>query len=177
LVAGVLGACGADDDDAGQPVPASPTASASPSPSPADPVAVAERLALAAYEGMWAAYDQAGRAPEADPDDPRLAEHATGDALEGLRTALGRLRDQGLVFEGTNVLLSPTVVELSPADSPTAAEIEDCHDTSGWVVVRADGGDYDDEPGGRRAVFADVERGDDGVWRVSGFAVREVGTC
>jgi hypothetical protein len=140
-------------------------------------VEAAQQAALAAYEGMWQAYDEAGRAPASNPDDPRLADHATGDALEALTTALGRLRSEGLVFEGTYVLQSPTVVELSPADSPTTAKIEDCQDTSGWVVVRADGEDYEDEPGGRRAVFADAELGDDGVWRVSGFAVREVGTC
>lgn len=166
--------CGSPAADPGQ-TPVATEAAPSASPSPADPDQ--ERAALAAYEGMWAVYDRAGRAPAADPDYPQLAEYAAGDALDGLRTALGRLRDEGLVFEGSYVSLSPTVVELSPVDAPTTAKVEDCRDSSGWVVVRADGGEYEDEPGGRRAVFADVERADDGVWRVTSFAVQGVGTC
>lgn len=155
----------------------SPTQVRAPSPSPDDPAGAARSAALAAYTGMWQAYDQAGRAPAADPDDPALAQATTGDALEGLMAALGRLRDQGLVFEGTFELTATELVELSPADAPTSAKIEDCLDESGWEVVSADGGEYEDEPGGRRAVFADVELGDDGVWRVTGFALRAVGTC
>lgn len=137
----------------------------------------ARAAALAAFAGMWRAYDQAGLAPAADPDDPVLAEVTAGDALEGLMTALGKLRNQGLVFEGTYELTATEVVELSPEEAPTAAQIEDCLNSSEWVVVRADGGEYEDEPGGRRAVFADIEKGDDGVWRVTGFALRAVGTC
>jgi hypothetical protein len=41
-------------------------------PTPVDPVAAAEQAALKAYRCMWAAYDAAGRAPAADPDDQRL---------------------------------------------------------------------------------------------------------
>lgn len=160
----------------GTPTPI-PTQLRAPSPTAEDLVEAARSAALAAYAGMWRAYDQAGRAPAADPNDPRLAEFATGEALANLMTALGRLRDRGLVFEGTYELTSPEVVELSPADAPTSAKIEDCQDSSEWMVVRADGGDYEDEPGGRQAVFVDAVLDDDGTWRVSGFAVREVGTC
>lgn len=163
-----------EPDNAQRPTP---TQVRAPSPSPEDPVEAARSAALAAYTGMWRAYDQAGRAPAADPDDPALAEVTSGDALEGLMTALGRLRDQGLVFEGTHELTATELVELSPTDAPTSAKIEDCLDESDWKVVRADGGEYEDEPGGRRAVFADVELGDDGLWRVTGFALRAVGTC
>lgn len=178
LVGAVLlaGACGSPDADPEEEPSPTPAVS-QPSPSPTDPVETPEQAVLAAFEGMWAAYDAAGRAPAADPDHPQLAEYAAGDALEGLRSALGRLRDEGLVFEGSYVSLSPTVVELSPADEPTSAKVEDCRDGSGWVVVRADGSEYEDEPGGRRAVFADVELSHDGQWRVTSFAVREAGSC
>lgn len=172
----VLAGCGSAERDS-EVAPSPADVSAPPSSSPLDPVQAAREAALAAYAGMWAAYDQAGRAPAADPADPRLAEFAAGDALANLMTALGRLREQGLVFDGSFALTSPEVVELSPADAPAAATIEDCQDSSNWRVVRADGEDYEDEPGGRQAVFVDVVREDDGVWRVAGFAVREVGTC
>lgn len=157
--------------------PSTPPVLRAPSPSPPDPVSAAAQAALAAYAGMWAAYDEAGRAPQADPDHPALAQFVTRDALEGLRTGLGRLRERGLVFEGGYALTAPEVVDLDPPDAPTRAEVEDCLDSRDWVVVRADGGEYDDEPGGRRAVFADIELGEDGVWRVTGFALRAVGTC
>jgi hypothetical protein len=180
LLVGVsqAGCSSADEpDDVVTPSPAPTSALPTLSATPGDPVEAARAASLAAYEGMWAAYDQAGRAPEANPDDPRLAEFATGEALANLRTALGRLRDQGLVFEGSFELTAPEVVELSPADAPTTAEIVDCQDSSDWRVVRADGRDYEDEPGGRQAVSVDVVLDEDGVWRVTGFAVREVGTC
>lgn len=96
--------------------PSTPPVLRAPSPSPPDPVSAARQAALAAYAGMWAAYDEAGRAPQADPDHPALAQFVTRDALEGLRTGLGRLRERGLVFEGGYALTAPEVVDLDPPD-------------------------------------------------------------
>jgi hypothetical protein len=125
---------------------------------------------------MWAAYDRAGSPPAADPGHPDLALYATGDALQVLTDGLAALRDQGLVFVG-QVVVSPEITELSSASAPTEVRIRDCADTSGWSVVRADGGPYEDEPGGHRLITADVEDTGDGGWKVSGFAARDVGTC
>jgi len=139
-------------------------------------VAAAERRALAAYEGMWAAYDAAGRAPQADPDDPQLGEFAQDRALDVLVSGLSALRDRGEVIEG-EVVLHPEVVDLTPAAAPTEVEIEDCGDSTNWLTVDAQTGEVRDDPRGRQLVFATVREVDDGQWKVVDFAVREVGSC
>jgi hypothetical protein len=141
-----------------------------------DAVAAAEQAVLDAYRGMWRAYRQAGRPPAADPDYPELEWYAAGDALAVLTGGLADYRDQGLVFSGAPVLW-PQVAELSPPDDPVGATVEDCADSSGFEAVRADGGRYEDEPGGRRLITAEVENVGEGIWKVTGFAVREVGSC
>lgn len=181
VAAVLLAGCGAGDDEGATPTPGSPSpsqpASSQPSvsPSPVDAVALAEQAAIAAYEGMWAAYDAAGSAPQADPDDPGLAEFAQGRALDVLSSGLESLRDRGAVIEG-EVVLNPEVVELSPPDDPSEVEIEDCGDSTDWLTVDAETGEVSDEPRGRQLVFATV-RDFDGEWKVVDFAVREVGSC
>jgi hypothetical protein len=146
------------------------------SPSPADPVAAAEDAVVAAYRCMWAAYDQAGRAPQANPDDDRLARCATGDALDALVEGLLLMRNDDLVIEG-EVRLNPVVVELSPGSAPIEARIEDCGDSSDWVTVRRDTGEVTDDPRGRQLVIANLRDTGDGVWKVVDFAVRGIGSC
>jgi len=141
-----------------------------------DPAGVAEQAALAAYRGMWAAYDSAGQPPDVDPGHPELERYATGDALETLIGGLTSMRDAGLVLEG-EVLYSPTVTELSPPSAPTTARVADCADSTRAARVREDGEPFQDEPGGRRRIVADLEVVDGGIWKVTGFAVREVGSC
>lgn len=175
LAAIALPGCTSDSTPPGDPTSPPPTPSA-PSPSPQDAATRAELAALEAYRGMWAAFDQAGRAPQANPDDQRLAQYATGDALRVLVNGLASMRDDGLVADG-DVVLSPVVIELSPTTAPTEARIEDCADTSNSSLIRADGSPHEDEPGGRRTVTAVVEDTGGGIWKVTNFAVRQVGTC
>jgi hypothetical protein len=125
---------------------------------------------------MWDAYDQAGRAPGADPDDERLALYAAGRALQVLINGLASLREDGLVVEGA-VVLDPQVTELSPPSSPTAARIEDCGDSSSWLTVDVQTGEVADDPRGRQLVIADVRDTGRGAWKVVDFAVRGVGSC
>jgi hypothetical protein len=173
-----LTGCGNSGDGATPPATSSsPLApSAPPSPTPSDPAALAEQRALAAYDAMWATYDQAGRAPEANPDDERLASYAGGRALELLSEGLRSMLDQGLVIEG-EVVLNPEVVELSPAATPTEARIEDCGDSSNWLSVDVETGEVTDDPRGRQLVIATVRDMGDGQWKVLDFAIREVGSC
>jgi hypothetical protein len=141
-----------------------------------DAVALAEQRALAAYEGMWAAYDAAGRMPHADPDDPRLAAYAAERALRVLVSGLRRLRERGEVIDG-EVELNPRVVKLTPAGTPGEAEIEDCGDSSDWLTVDAATGEVTDQPRGRQMVHATVRDTGGGQWKVVDFAVLEVGSC
>src|SRR6266511_1213323 len=100
--------------------------SAPPSPSPA-PSAVAAADALAAYHGMWTAVVAASAVP--DPDAPDLRRYASGDALKLIVGNLVIDRDQGKVAKG-DVVTSPTVTALQPADKPTQATITDCVDAT-----------------------------------------------
>jgi hypothetical protein len=143
---------------------------------PVDPVAAAERAALGAYRCMWAAYDAAGRAPAADPDDDRLERCASGDALQALVAGLTSMRDDRRVIEG-EVVLSPEVVRLEPQGSPTSARVRDCGDSTNWLTVYLETGEVTDDPRGRQLIVADLEDVGGGMWKVTSFGVREVGSC
>jgi hypothetical protein len=146
------------------------------SPTPADPVAAAEQAALEAYRCMWAAYDAAGRAPTANPNDNRLEYCATDDALQALVEGLTSMRDDGRVIEG-EVVLSPEVVQLEPENVPTQARVRDCGDSTNWLTVYLETGEATDEPRGRQLIVAELEDVGDGIWKVTSFGVRGVGSC
>ncbi len=149
--------------------------SPSPSPSPTDPSAAAVQAAVAAYRGMWQAYNSAIEVP--DPDSLDLARYATGRALSTLVSALKSVKAQGLKGTG-QLVLSPQVVKITPVDAPASVDIQDCQDDGATHVVRASpGSPYHDTPGGRRQCLATVERQTDGSWKVIQFSLRGVGTC
>jgi hypothetical protein len=171
MVAAALGACGGGGEPAEDPPATTPPAARS----SVDRID-AEPAVLAAYTGMWEAYDSAGQPPAADPDSPELARYAAGSALNALVDGLVSMSGAGLAFEG-QVVFAPEVVDLSPASVPTRARVEDCADSSGSARVRVDGAPFEDEPGGFRRIAADLERSGDGAWKVTSFAVLEVGSC
>jgi hypothetical protein len=153
----------------------SSTTSPSTRPSPADPRAAAVAEAVAAYRGMWRAYNEAVKVP--DPRSPALARHATGGALRTLVSGLTSVKDKGLRGTG-NLSLSPKVTELSPADTPTRIRVTDCFNDGRTRLVRASPGPtYKDTPGGRRLCLATAQRQADGSWKVTEFGLQGVGTC
>ena len=146
-----------------------------PSASTLKPLLGNEDRAVAAYRGMWTAYAEAGQT--ADPTHPSLARYADGKALAALREALRGFRQLGQRTQGAPVL-APNVAKRSAAADgrPATVEVVDCVDTTQWLVYAQDGELADDKPGGRRRLGATVtEVG--GVWKVTLFGVREVGTC
>jgi hypothetical protein len=149
--------------------------SPSPPPSPTDPRVGAVQTAVAAYRGMWQAYETVAQNP--DPTQPELTRYAASTALQTITTGLKSLKDQGLKGTGS-VVHSPQVTQISPVDAPTEIAISDCMDTSASRIVRAGPGPaYSDSTGGRRLCFATVQRQNDGSWKVTSFGVRAVGTC
>jgi hypothetical protein len=170
----VVAGCGGSDRPASPAAPTFPTSFASSVPT--DPTQDTRAAVLAAYRGMWQAYDQAGRPPAANPDYPGLASHTTGEARQVISEQLRTFQEQGLVFSG-ELVSSPRVTALAPPRRPESARVEDCMDTSGWRVVRADGRPYEDQPGGHRLIFADLEPTSEGVWQVTGLAIGSVGSC
>lgn len=165
-----LAGCVTAPVDTGRPEPGTPARSSPAAVSTGD----IEVEVLRVYRGMWRAYVAATRT--ADPDHLGLARYVTGDALRVLQSGLQRIRKQGLRGRG-QVVVNPTVDKLTPASDPTVAVVGDCVDTSGSQLYRADGARYQDSPGGSRACSATVREVAGGVWKVSGFGLRAVGTC
>ncbi|MFF9897720.1 hypothetical protein [Streptomyces longispororuber] len=135
----------------------------------------ARKRATAAYLGMWR--DMAEAARTSDWKSPVLARYATGEALEAITRGMYADHRNGLVTKGTP-RNSPRITELAPTSAPTEAVLSDCGDSSHWLKYRKkDGRLADDEPGGRQSITAEVKKRDDGAWKVTRFAVWEVGSC
>jgi hypothetical protein len=124
---------------------------------------------------MWK--DMATAGQTSDWRSPRLAAHATGDALSAISRGMYADHLNGLVSKGAPVD-HPSVTSAVPSPSPTTVMISDCGDSTHWLKYRkATGKLADDEPGGRQAITAEVKRQADGTWKVARFAVEAVGSC
>ena len=84
-------------------------------------------------------------------------------------------RDQGKVAKG-DVVTSPTVTALQPADKPTQVTITDCVDATNWLEYKKSGELWDNQPGGKHHNTATVTL-TEGVWKVSSFTLEAKGTC
>lgn len=136
---------------------------------------LAGHKALESYTAMW--MTMAAVARTADWQSPRLSQYATGTALTTISRGLYIDHTNGQVTRGAPKL-SPTVTSVEPSDEPTRVRIADCGDSTHWLKYDAATGELvDDVPGGRRAITAVVDKQDDSMWRVSDFAVQELGSC
>jgi hypothetical protein len=149
----------------------SPTGGAPASAKP--PTSAAASGSVAAYKGMWAAFVDAAKT--SDPDAPSLRQYADGDALKLIVSDLYTNRQQGKVVKG-DVVTSPDVASLRPADAPTEATIRDCVDDTHWLEYRKSGELWDNNPSGRRRMTATV-RSTAGTWKVFAFTLEGLGTC
>lgn len=124
---------------------------------------------------MWQSMAYAART--SNWRSPLLGTYATGEALTTLARGLYADHRNGLVTRG-EPRHHPTVDTAEPHSHPTTVTITDCGDSTDWLKYEADTGEpANDGPGGRRAITATVDRHVDGAWRVSRFAIHEVGTC
>lgn len=136
---------------------------------------LASRLAIEVYLGMW--HNMATAARTSNWRSPLLSEFATGEALKTIANGLYTDYQNGLITLGTPKN-SPTVSQIEPVDEPHTVWVDDCGDSTRWLKYDADtGAPANDGPGGRRAISAVVTKQAGGEWRVSDFAVQEVGTC
>ncbi len=167
------GGCTTADQTSGPGVQPSPTPN--PTTTPASPVEIAKQDAIAAYMGMWR--DMADAATTSDWKSPKLARHATGEALVTISRSLYADHYNGLVTRGQPVN-HPEVSSVEPPHAPTTINITDCGDSTNWLKYRVDSGEpANDGPGGRRHIEALVKKAVDGSWKVTTFAVHEVGSC
>lgn len=144
-------------------------------PTTASPGSTAKRQAIDAYVGMWR--DVAAVATTSDWRSPRLAEHATGDALSVLSRQLYADHYNGLISKGAPSN-SPVAQSVDSPYEPKTVVITDCSDASSWLKYRADNGKpADSDPGGKHLIRAEVKLAVDGSWRVTRFAVESTGSC
>jgi hypothetical protein len=150
--------------------PASTAGSLSPSTTAiAGPVAATKQAVLRAYRAFWD--DVVTTARTADWQSPRLAAHATGQALQQARAHHRALKEFGLVTLGT-IKMNPQVVTVEAA----TASVRDCQDLSDYLRHDAKTGALRDKPSGKRyLVNARLVREDD-VWKVT-TATQEAGKC
>lgn len=124
----------------------------------------ARSAATAAYLGMWRDMAQAATAP--DWKSPRLADHASGDALSTVSRGMYADHVNGLVMKGAPKN-APKVTPAIPSTASTTVLISDCGDSSHWLKYRAGSGKLaDSDPGGRQSITAEVKRQSDGTGKV-----------
>ena len=152
---------GADDNTATSATSAStaPTTTTAPDPGTA---------AITAYRAFWQAYLAA--ADPMAPEDPRLAEHATGEELATVRKAFLGYKAAGQVIRGT-LDLAPKAVGVEGG----TVLVRDCYDDQTGVYSVATGARQDQENPERHLVTATVVN-ENGAWKVAAIK-REGGGC
>jgi hypothetical protein len=100
----------------------------------------------------------------------------SGQALSTVTNAVYVDTDvKGAVAKGAPIL-HPTVGKLVPANDPTQVVVNDCVDTSNWLLYTPDGHLYNNAPGGREKTQALVAYSG-GAWKVTQLYLQPVGTC
>ncbi|WP_239336551.1 hypothetical protein [Frankia sp. CiP3] len=172
----VLAGCGGRAAVPSQPRTATSAATFATAPSTTallSPAQTAERDALTAYHGMWE--DWIAMAATGDYQNPRLARHASGEALSLIYRSVYANKRDGLVARGRPTF-SGMVSAAKPADIPDRITVKDCSDGSDWLNYTLDGKLKDTDPGGRHFVQALVVK-NSGVWKVDILVIQAVGTC
>jgi hypothetical protein len=174
LAAAVLAGCSSGAGAAGNPATSdSVSRSATPTsarvPPTTDARSAAEAAVLAAYRAYW--NDVVAIGATADWQSPRLAEHATGQALAEARATFHTLKAQGQVARGT-VDLRPTVLSVNGR----SATLYDCNSTSRFLAYDAKTGALRDKSSGRRNGKTVTLTLQGTAWKVANV-VTEVGRC
>jgi hypothetical protein len=177
LAVAVLAGCSPGAGAAGSQSTSDPALrSAAPTSVPAPPTtdarSAAEAAVLAAYRAYWD--DVVAVGATADWQSPRLAEHATGQALAETRTFLQELKAKGLVARGS-VKVDAKVLSLSPGGS--RAVVYDCNSTSDFLAYDAKTGQLRDKSSGRsngKTVVMELQRG---TWKLVQVMATEPGRC
>jgi hypothetical protein len=129
--------------------------------------------AVQVYRAMWD--DMVEAAKTANYQSPRLARHATSQALQLLYSGLLQAHQKNLVIRGQPTF-RPRVTNAVPTAAPVAVSIEDCVDATNWLNYTHDGRLRNDNPGGKHRTIATVGLLN-GHWIVTRLRIAEVGTC
>jgi hypothetical protein len=131
--------------------------------------AIADEEALKAYTGMIGAWTEAAKTSDAGA--PELRKYAQDQALKALTSDLVINKTRKLVAKGAPII-SPKAIDARPVETPKDVVVQDCLDTTNWLLYKASGDLANDVPGDRRQVKALVRK-TDGVWKVVGFGITE----
>lgn len=113
---------------------------------------------------------------KSDYQNPVLADHMAGQALSSVTSQVYvDTNVKGAVSKGSPVL-HPTAGETVPTNDPTQVVVNDCVDTSNWLLYTPDGHLYNNVPGGREKTQALVALSE-GTWKVTQLYMQPVGTC
>lgn len=167
----LLAACSGSGDEIAEPAsttsrapttaPTSPESTTT-STSPPDGGQVEERGLVERYVGFWDARLAANEAPP-NPDDPALAEFATGPQLDNVVAETRRRLDDGLALRAADP--SRTSHDVSVLrQTADRAELQDCFVNDG-IVYRTNTGEVVDDSVVTRSVSADMVL-IDGVWKL-----------
>lgn len=178
VVAVVLVVAACSDDDGQSASSTSSTTSSSPAttstttlttttPETTDGADTLEQELIDRYTTFWDVRFEANQAPP-NPDDPRLAEYATGAQLENVRAETTSRRDEGLaVREAADPVTSHdvTVVDVSGDE----ASLQDCF-VNDAVVYRIDSGEVVDDSVVTRSVAVVMVKVE-GAWKLESATV------
>lgn len=156
LLVGVasLSACSGGGDDAA-PAPTTTTTTR------------VEEAVLDAYLAFWDAFALAADPP--NPDHPALAETATGEQLERLRTLFAERRDDGIAADPGDTRQRPRVVEVTRS----RATVADCWLDEGVMTDAQTGALISDRKIWTEGEFVLVRI--DSAWKVQSSSITERG--
>ena len=143
-------------------VPRSTTTASTDTTGSTAPQSDIERQIVDRYEAFWKARFDANQAPP-NPDDPALAQHATGQQLDNVIAETKRRRDDGLAFRARANSATHHRVRVVSVAAATA-ELQDCFVNDG-IVYRVSNGETVDDRVVTRSVSASMSIVD-GVWKL-----------
>ena len=166
----LLAACSGGGDEISEPASttsrapttASTSTSTTTSTSPPDGSQSEDQELVDRYVGFWDARLAANEAPP-NPDDPALAEFATGPQLDNVMAETRQRLDDGLALRSADPSRTSHDVTVI-SQTADRAEIQDCFVNDG-VVYRPDTGEVIDDSVVTRSVSADMVLVD-GVWKL-----------
>ena len=138
------------------------TTSTTTSSSPPDGSQSDDQELVDRYVGFWDARLAANEAPP-DPDDPALAEFATGPQLDNVMAETRQRLDDGLALRSADPSRTSHDVTVI-SQTADRAELQDCFVNDG-IVYRPDTGEVIDDSVVTRSVSADMVLVD-GVWKL-----------
>jgi len=178
----LLTACGGQEDrttssgSAGKASPTPTTIPVSPGPPTSSDDAEARKTVLSIYYDFMGDWHMASF----DPSDhgAKLADHASGQALDLITKDVQRSRREGTIGKGP-LDFKPTVAQLDLHAQPATAFIDDCVDATKYLKYSASNGSPVGTPNTdmrRQHVTAHLVAVG-GVWKVDEVHIYQLGSC